>query len=79
MLKIKKHPEVFLKILAGTKGGQKEKQLASQFITRFFSHFPKEMALAIDAIFDLCEDEDVTVSSHRDSIHYSTFLDTLLP
>lgn len=55
------HADVYLKILSGTKAGIKEKQLASQFITRFFSYFPKEMLLAIDAIFDLCEDEDVNI------------------
>ncbi len=51
-----------MSILSGTKSGAKEKQLASQFITRFFCYFPKEMPLAIDAIFDLCEDEDISVS-----------------
>ncbi len=54
--------ETYLNIISGTKGGAKEKQLASQFITRFFKYFPKEMPIAIDAIFDLCEDEDVNVS-----------------
>jgi len=50
-----------LKLIAGTKSGIKEKQLASQFITRFFKYFPNETPIAIDAIFDLCEDEDVNV------------------
>jgi hypothetical protein len=53
--------ESYLKIVSGTKSGPKEKQLASQFITRFFKHFPKEMAIAIDSIFDLCEDDDVSI------------------
>lgn len=48
-------------IIAGTKSGTKEKLLACQFITRFFKYFPKQMPLAIDAIFDLCENDDVAV------------------
>lgn len=54
-------PETFVKIVSGTKGGPREKQLASQFITRFFKYFPKEMAMALESIFDLCEDEDVNI------------------
>ncbi len=59
------HSDTFVKIVSGTKGGPREKQLASQFITRFFKYFPKEMPLALESIFDLCEDEDVTVSAHQ--------------
>lgn len=55
------HVETYLQIVSGTKGGSKEKTLASQFITRFFKYFPKEMPIAIDAIFDLCEDDDVSI------------------
>ena len=43
------------------KGSAKEKKLASQFIARFFQYFPKMSERAIDAMFDLCEDGDVTV------------------
>lgn len=56
-----KHVDVYLKIIAGTKSGTNEKKLAAQFITRFFKHFPKEMPCAIEAIFDLCEDDDVII------------------
>lgn len=55
------HVETYVQLLSGTKAGTKEKTLASQFITRFFKYFPKEMPLAIDAIFDLCEDDDVSI------------------
>lgn len=55
------HNETYLGIISGTKGGPKEKQLACQFITRFFKYFPAEMAIAIESIFDLCEDEDVMI------------------
>lgn len=55
------HAETYLKLVSGTKAGSKEKQLASQFITRFFKYFPKEMPIALESIFDLCEDEDVAI------------------
>lgn len=44
------------------KGSQAEKRLASQFIARFFKFFPKLQENAIDAMLDLCEDEDNMVS-----------------
>lgn len=50
-----------MNIIKGTKAGTKEKLLASQFISRYFKYFTKQMAISIDAIFDLCEDEDVNV------------------
>lgn len=56
-----KHEATYLQIVSGTKGGVKEKQLAAQFIARFFKHFSKHSDVAIDAIFDLCEDEDITI------------------
>ena len=49
------------------KGAQAEKRLASQFITRFFKFFPKLQENAIDAMLDLCEDED-TMVGFRDRI-----------
>ncbi|RNA30903.1 apoptosis inhibitor 5 isoform X2 [Brachionus plicatilis] len=55
------HAETYLNIVKGTKAGTKEKLLASQFISRFFKYFPTHMPLAIDAIFDLCEDPDVNI------------------
>lgn len=51
-----------MSILAAVKGSQAEKRLASQFITRFFKFFPKLQENAIDAMLDLCEDEDNMVS-----------------
>lgn len=44
------------------KGGPGEKRLASQFVTRFFKYFPKLAYQAINALFDLCEDDDINVS-----------------
>ena len=56
------HEGAFLAILAAVKGSQAEKRLASQFIARFFKYFPKLQENAIDAMLDLCEDEDNMVS-----------------
>lgn len=36
--------------------------MASQFIGNFFKHFPELSDTAIDAQFDLCEDDDTQVS-----------------
>lgn len=57
-----KEPE-YLEILSAVKGSTKEKRLASQFITRFFKHFPNLAAQALEAQLDLCEDEDICVST----------------
>lgn len=56
------HEKEYLEILTAVKGSPKEKRLASQFIARFFKHFPKLADQAIDAHLDLCEDEDMAVS-----------------
>lgn len=48
--------------MLGVKGTEKEKKLASQFIPKFISSFPELENEAIDAMFDLCEDDDVNVS-----------------
>lgn len=50
-----------MEILKAVKGSAKEKRLASQFIARFFKHFPKLSDDAINAHLDLCEDEDISV------------------
>lgn len=42
-------------------GGEKEKRLACQFIPVFFKYFPELTDMALDALFDLCEDTDVAV------------------
>ncbi|CAF1343674.1 unnamed protein product, partial [Didymodactylos carnosus] len=53
--------ESFQKLIDATKAGPKEKRLALQFIGRFCKNFPTEMTKALEAIFDLCEDEDITI------------------
>lgn len=56
------HVAEYADIIGAVKGSVNDKKLASQFITRFFKHFPSLMDQAIEALFDLCEDEDVSVS-----------------
>lgn len=51
-----------MEILAAVKGSDKEKRLASQFIAKFFNSFPNLSDQAIEAQFDLCEDDDVAVN-----------------
>lgn len=59
-----KHEKEYLEILAAVKGSDKEKRLASQFIAKFFNSFPTLSEQAIEAQFDLCEDDDVAVSTN---------------
>ncbi len=49
----------YVGLLEGTKVADvATKRLCGQFIARFFAHFPDAGAEALDAFFDLCEDED---------------------
>ncbi len=48
-------------ILSGVKGDNNTKKLSSQFISRFFSKYPSLANDALDAILDLCEDDDVDI------------------
>ncbi|XP_063989229.1 apoptosis inhibitor 5 [Diachasmimorpha longicaudata] len=59
--KLPEHEKEYLEILKAVKGSPKEKRLASQFIARFFKHFPKLADKAIEAHLDLCEDEDIAI------------------
>ncbi|XP_032686694.1 apoptosis inhibitor 5 [Odontomachus brunneus] len=59
--KLPEHEKEYLEILTAVKGSPKEKRLASQFIARFFKHFPKLADQAINAHLDLCEDEDLAI------------------
>lgn len=56
------HVSEYKDILKAVKGSSKEKRLASQFIGKFFKHFPDLADTAIDAQLDLCEDDDMQVS-----------------
>lgn len=56
------HVSEYKDILKAVKGSSKEKRLASQFIGKFFKHFPDLSDTAIDAQLDLCEDDDMQVN-----------------
>lgn len=48
-------------ILSGVKGDSSCKRLSSQFISRFFARFPNSASRGLDAVLDLCEDDDVNI------------------
>jgi hypothetical protein len=50
-----------LEILNAAHGSEKEKKLASQFIPKFYKHFPSLNELAIDRQLDLCEEDDIQI------------------
>jgi len=59
--KISEHEAAYQEILNAVHGDEKEKKLASQFIGKYFKHFPKLAETAMDRQLDLCEDEDVNI------------------
>ena len=59
--KISEHEAAYKEILLAVQGGPNEKRLASQFIARFFKHFPNLADRALNAHLDLCEDDDVAI------------------
>jgi len=58
ILKFENH---YREIINATRGSSTEKRLASQFICKFYKDFPNLQELAVDSLFDLCEDEDVEI------------------
>lgn len=48
-------------ILSGVRGDAQTKRLSSQFIARFFNKFPNLANASLDALLDLCEDDDVNI------------------
>ncbi|KAF4523882.1 hypothetical protein B566_EDAN010200 [Ephemera danica] len=59
--KIGEYEKEYTTLLEAVKGSDKEKRLASQFIPKFFKHFPKLIDRSIESQFDLCEDEDILI------------------
>uniref|UniRef100_A0A2I3TRG4 Apoptosis inhibitor 5 n=1 Tax=Pan troglodytes TaxID=9598 RepID=A0A2I3TRG4_PANTR len=55
------HKNAYEVTAGGVKGGTKEKRLVAQFILKFFKQFPELADSAINALLDLCEDEDVSI------------------
>ena len=58
---ILQHEHHYKTLLLGVKGDNSTKKLASQFISRFFAKYPNLSNQALDAILDLCEDDDVDI------------------
>ena len=49
-------------VLTGVKSPNSlAKRLSSQFIARFFADFPDEASSALEAMLDLCEDDDLNI------------------
>jgi len=59
--KIAEHTSEYETVLKGVRGDTQTKRLASQFIARFSPQFPNLGDASLDAILDLCEDDDVTI------------------
>ncbi|KAL9684864.1 hypothetical protein QQ045_022306 [Rhodiola kirilowii] len=55
------HVKDYEGIIGAAKGSIKAKQLAAQLIPRFFKFFPDLHVSAVDAHFDLCEEEELGV------------------
>ena len=51
----------YMKILSGVRGDAKAKALSAQMIPKFYKHFPDLYDTAMDALIDLCEEEDPAV------------------
>lgn len=51
-------------IIEAAGGTVKAKQLAAQLIPKFFKYFPTLAVQALDHHFNLCEDEELGVSSY---------------
>ncbi|RZC46630.1 hypothetical protein C5167_039580 [Papaver somniferum] len=51
----------YIGIIDAAKGSVKAKQLAAQLIPRFFKFFPTLSSKAVDAHFDLCEEDELKV------------------
>jgi len=57
----KSHEAEFKLILTGVKGDVGARKITAQFISRYFSTFPELENDSLDALFDLCEDDDSTI------------------
>ena len=63
MLLLGQNEADYLGIISAAKGNAKSKQLAAQLIPRFFKHFPTLSSQAINAQLDLCEEDELGVST----------------
>jgi len=56
-----KHEAEFEEILGGVKGDEGARRMTAQFISRYFATFPNSEEKALNALFDLCEDDDSAI------------------
>lgn len=56
-----KHEVEFEEILGGVKGEAGARRMTAQFISRYFSTFPNQEEKSLNALFDLCEDDDSAI------------------
>lgn len=59
--KVSEHSKEYLEAIEGTKGDEREKKLATQIISKFFKNFPSLQLQAMEAIFDVCEDDEASI------------------
>jgi hypothetical protein len=53
----------YVESIDGIKGNENEKMLAAQILSKFFKYFPSLQDKALNALLDLCEDEETKVIS----------------
>ncbi|XP_974012.2 apoptosis inhibitor 5 isoform X1 [Tribolium castaneum] len=56
--KVSQHSSEYVESFEGIKGTESEKMLAAQILSKFFKHFPSLQDKALNALLDLCEDEE---------------------
>ncbi|XP_039247768.2 apoptosis inhibitor 5-like [Styela clava] len=59
--KASEHVDCYETILKGVQGNQSAKRLSAQFISRFFRYFKDKSEDSLNAIMDLCEDDDSSI------------------
>ncbi|KAA0196794.1 hypothetical protein HAZT_HAZT004575, partial [Hyalella azteca] len=55
------HEAEYVEILSGVKGDTGARRMTAQFISRYFGTFPNQEEEALNALFDLCEDDDPSI------------------
>jgi hypothetical protein len=56
-----KHETEYMEILGGVKGDVGARRMTAQFISRYFATFPNQEEEALNALFDLCEDDEPSI------------------
>ncbi|KAJ3660026.1 hypothetical protein Zmor_011682 [Zophobas morio] len=59
--KVTQHSNEYIESIEGIKGNESEKMLAAQILSKFFKHFPSLQDKALNAMLDLCEDEETKI------------------